>query len=93
MKSLSDGLPVGIYLADERKVLVLLKFENVAVTDTYSLENSPVRNGEHSIPLFKVTREEGEFLISIQIHPLVSEKEFGVFKIRIGVNEFLFIFV
>ena len=56
VKSISDGLPVGIYRDDERKVPVLLKSENAAVTDAHSLENFSVWNGEHSAPLSQVTK-------------------------------------
>ena len=47
---------VGIYRDDERKVPVLLKSENAAVTDAHSLENFSVWNGEHSAPLSQVTK-------------------------------------
>ena len=50
VKSVSDGLPVGIYRDDERKVPVLLKSDNTSVTDAHSLENLSVWNGKHSAP-------------------------------------------
>lgn len=56
VKSISDGLPVGVYRDDERKVPVLLKSENAAVTDAHSLENFSVWNGVHSAPLSQVTK-------------------------------------
>lgn len=56
VKSISDGLPVGIYRDNERKVPVLLKSENTSITDARSLENFPVWNGEHSAPLSQVTK-------------------------------------
>ena len=56
VKSISDGLPVGIYRDDERKVPVLLKSENAAVTDARSLGNFSVWNGQHSAPLSQVTK-------------------------------------
>lgn len=56
VKSVSDGLPVGIYRDDERKVPVLLKSDNTSVTDAHSLENLSVWNGKHSAPLSQVTK-------------------------------------
>lgn len=56
VKSVSDGLPVGVYRDDERKVPVLLKSENADITDARSLENFSVWNGEHSAPLSQVTQ-------------------------------------
>lgn len=56
VKSISDGLPVGIYRDDERKVPVLLKSENADITGVRSLENFSVWNGEHSAPLSQVTK-------------------------------------
>lgn len=56
VKSVSDGLPVGIYRDDERKVPVLLKSDNTSVTDAHSLENLSVWNGKHSAPLSQVTQ-------------------------------------
>lgn len=55
VKSISDGLPVGIYRDNERKVPVLLKSEGADVTDARSLENFSVWNGERSAPLSQVT--------------------------------------
>ena len=45
VKSVSDGLPVGIYRDD-----------NTSVTDAHSLENLSVWNGKHSAPLSQVTQ-------------------------------------
>ena len=56
VKSVSDGLSVGIYRDDERKVPVLLKSDNTSVTDAHSLENLSVWNGKHSAPLSQVTQ-------------------------------------
>lgn len=56
VKSVSDGLPVGIYRDDEQKVPVLLKSDNTSVTDAHSLENLSVWNGKHSAPLSQVTK-------------------------------------
>lgn len=55
VKSIGDGLPVGVYRDNERKVPVLLKSENAGITDARSLENFSVWNGEHSAPLSQVT--------------------------------------
>lgn len=55
VKSLSDGLPVGIYRDDEKKVPVLLKSGNVDITDVSSLGDFSVWNGEKSAPLSQVT--------------------------------------
>ena len=56
VKSVSDGLPVGVYRDDERKVPVLLKSENAGITDARSLENFSVWNGGRSAPLSQVTQ-------------------------------------
>ncbi|MGM9796483.1 MAG: efflux RND transporter permease subunit [Parabacteroides sp.] len=56
VKSISDGLPVGIYRDEERKVPVLLKSEEADVTDAESLANLSVWNGTHSAPLSQVTK-------------------------------------
>lgn len=56
VKSVSDGLPVGVYRDDERKVPVLLKSENAGITNARSLENFSVWNGERSAPLSQVTQ-------------------------------------
>ena len=56
VKSISDGLPVGIYRDDERKVPVLLKSAHTEVTDAQSLGDFSVWNGTHSAPLPQVTK-------------------------------------
>ena len=55
VKSISDGTRVGVYRNDEKKVPVLLKSEGADITDTRSLGNFSVWNGEHSAPLSQVT--------------------------------------
>ena len=55
VKSISDGTRVGVYRDDEKKVPVLLKSEGADITDTRSLGNFSVWNGEHSAPLSQVT--------------------------------------
>lgn len=55
VKSISDGLPVGIYRDDEKKVPVLLKSEIGDITDVDALGNFLVWNGEKSAPLSQVT--------------------------------------
>lgn len=55
VKSISDGLPIGTYRDDERKVPVLLKSANASITDGHSLDNYSVWNGEKSAPLSQVT--------------------------------------
>ena len=55
VKSISDGVPVGIYRDNEKKVPVLLKSEGYDITDAASLGNLSVWNGERSAPLSQVT--------------------------------------
>lgn len=55
VKSIADGMPVGIYRDNERKVPVLLKTAGAEVTDAHALENFAVWNGEQSVPLSQVT--------------------------------------
>lgn len=55
VKSISDGVPVGIYRDNEEKVPVLLKSEGYDITDAASLGNFSVWNGERSAPLSQVT--------------------------------------
>lgn len=55
VKSVSDGIPVGIYRDHEKKVPVLLKSEGYDITDATSLGNFSVWNGERSAPLSQVT--------------------------------------
>ena len=55
VKSINDGVPVGIYRDNEKKVPVLLKSEGYDITDAASLGNFSVWNGERSAPLLQVT--------------------------------------
>lgn len=55
VKSINDGIPVGIYRDNEKKVPVLLKSEGYDITDAASLGNFSVWNGERSAPLSQVT--------------------------------------
>ena len=55
VKSISDGVPVGIYRDNEKKVPVLLKSEGYDITDAASLGNFSVWNGKRSAPLSQVT--------------------------------------
>lgn len=55
VRSINDGLPVGVYRDNERQVPVLLKSESPDITDVTSLANFPVWNGERSAPLSQVT--------------------------------------
>ena len=54
VKSIGEGLPVGIYRDDEKQVPVLLKSDVGEVTD---LGDFPVWNGEQSAPLSQLTRK------------------------------------
>lgn len=56
VKSISDGMPVGIYRDKEKSVPVLLRSRGVSVTDAGSLGDFPVWNGERSAPLSQVTQ-------------------------------------
>lgn len=56
VKSISDGMRIGIYRDNEKKVPVLLKSDNTHITDVRSLGDFPVWNGEHSAPLSQVTK-------------------------------------
>ena len=53
VKSIGDGLPVGIYRENEKQVPVLLKTDAEGVTD---IGDVPVWNGERSAPLSQLTR-------------------------------------
>lgn len=55
VKSINDGLPVGVYRDNEKKVPVLLKSGNVDITDANSLGDFSIWNGERSAPLSQVT--------------------------------------
>ena len=54
-QNINDGLPVGVYRDNEKKVPVLLKSEGYDITDEHSLGNFYVWNGERSAPLSQVT--------------------------------------
>lgn len=56
VKSINDGTTVGIYRDNEKKVPVLLKSEGTHITDTRSLGDFSVWNGEHSAPLSQATK-------------------------------------
>lgn len=55
VKSVNDGMPVGIYRDDEKKVPVLLKSGSVDITDAGSLGDFSIWNGDKSAPLSQVT--------------------------------------
>ena len=57
VKSINDGLPVGIYRDDEKKVPVLLKSGYVDITDANTLGDFSSWNGEKSAPLSQVTEK------------------------------------
>ena len=57
VKSINDGLPVGIYRDDEKKVPVLLKSGNIEIMDANSLGDFSIWNGEKSAPLSQVTEQ------------------------------------
>lgn len=55
VKSINDGLPIGVYRDNEKKVPVLLKSEVDAPMDMSSLSNFYIWNGANSAPLSQVT--------------------------------------
>lgn len=57
VRSINDGMPIGIYRDNERKVPVLLKSEGVDITDSRSLGDFSIWNGERSAPLSQVTEQ------------------------------------
>ena len=57
VKSIGDGLTIGIYRDDEKKVPVQLKSDATEVTDINALGNFAVWNGSHSAPLSQATRQ------------------------------------
>ena len=57
VRSINDGMPVGIYRDNEKKVPVLLKSEGVDITDSRSLGDFSIWNGERSAPLSQVTEQ------------------------------------
>lgn len=56
VKSVNDGLPVGVYRDDEKKVPVLLKSEGADVTTPDALGDFAIWNGANSAPLSQITR-------------------------------------
>lgn len=57
VRSINDGVPVGIYRDQERQVPVLLKSDNASITDANALGNFSVWNGNKSAPLSQVTEK------------------------------------
>lgn len=55
VKSVGDGVPVGIYRDNEKKVTVVLKSDAVGITGVVALGDFSVWNGEKSAPLSQVT--------------------------------------
>lgn len=55
VKSIGDGLPVGVYRDNEKKVPVMLKSDVKAITDIDALGDFSVWNGDKSAPLSQVT--------------------------------------
>ena len=55
VKSIGDGLTVGVYRDNEKKVPVQLKSEAVDIEDAEALGNFSVWNGQQSAPLSQVT--------------------------------------
>ncbi|MGL5546349.1 MAG: efflux RND transporter permease subunit, partial [Tannerellaceae bacterium] len=56
MRSLTDGVPVGVYRDNEKQVPVLIKSEYVdGAIDMDMIKNLPVWNGSSSVPLSQVT--------------------------------------
>lgn len=55
VKSINDGIAVGVYRDREKKVPVLLKSDAGNITDVNALGNFSVWNGEKSAPLSQVT--------------------------------------
>ena len=57
VKSINDGLTVGVYRDNEKKVPVQLKSAGTDISDIRSLGNFSVWNGANSAPLSQVTKE------------------------------------
>ncbi|MEG1634234.1 MAG: efflux RND transporter permease subunit [Rikenellaceae bacterium] len=57
VKSIGDGLTVGLYRDNEKKVPVLLKSNADQITDVNSLGDFAVWNGDKSAPLSQVTEK------------------------------------
>ncbi|MEG2573121.1 MAG: efflux RND transporter permease subunit, partial [Bacteroides sp.] len=55
VKSVNDGVTVGIYRDEDKKVPILLKSETNAKMDMNALENLSIWNGTKSAPLSQVT--------------------------------------
>lgn len=55
-KSVSDGLPIGVFRDNEKKVPVVLKSSQEINADTDALKNLSVWNGSRSAPLSQVSR-------------------------------------
>lgn len=55
VKSIGDGLPVGVYRDNEKKVPVLLKSDVAGIDDVSSLGDFSIWNGDKSAPLSQVT--------------------------------------
>lgn len=55
VKSISDGLPVGVYRDNEKKVPLLLKSQADQIINAETLGDFSVWNGEKSAPLSQVT--------------------------------------
>ncbi|MEG2556083.1 MAG: efflux RND transporter permease subunit [Odoribacter sp.] len=55
VKAIGDGLPVGVYRDDEKKVPVLLKAKDENIMDVNALGDFSVWNGDQSAPLSQVT--------------------------------------
>ena len=55
VKSIQDGVTVGVYRDDEKKVPVLLKSAGADITNAEALGNFSVWNGVNSAPLSQVT--------------------------------------
>lgn len=55
VKSIGDGLAVGVYRDNEKKVPVMLKSDVEAITDIDALGDFSVWNGDKSAPLSQVT--------------------------------------
>ncbi|MEG0891684.1 MAG: efflux RND transporter permease subunit [Bacteroidales bacterium] len=57
VRSINDGVPVGVYRDNEKQVPVLLKSNVSGITNVASLGNFSVWNGEKSAPLSQVTEK------------------------------------
>ena len=57
VKSINDGLTVGVYRDNEKKVPVQLKSASTDITDAQGLGDFSVWNGQNSAPLSQVTED------------------------------------